>query len=194
MLSHFNRVWLFVTLWTVAHKTSPSVGFSRQEYWSCHALPQGIFSIQETWVSCIAGRLFIAKALGKTNWIYICRLNLTPKLSTCASYFPCKQSIWMDSNNMKISIFKSNLPFLTNILNILLLLLYSVFVCLFLLFFFLFLVNKQSHWNLETVPLHSMLLFFFSVHIFQFILIQFNQHLLNAIPFQTKLETTWKNL
>lgn len=33
---------------------------------------------------------------------------------------------------------------------------------------------------METVPLHSMLLFFFSVHIFRFILIQFNQHLLNS--------------
>ena len=27
-------VWLFVTLWTVAHQAPPSMGFSRQEYWS----------------------------------------------------------------------------------------------------------------------------------------------------------------
>ena len=33
---------------------------------------------------------------------------------------------------------------------------------------------------METVPLHSMLLFFFSVHIFQCILIQFSQQLLNG--------------
>ena len=42
VLSHFSRVWLFVTLWTVAHQAPLSVGFSRQEYWSglpCH--PQG---------------------------------------------------------------------------------------------------------------------------------------------------------
>ena len=32
--SHFNYVQLFVTLWTVAHQASPSMGFSRQEYWS----------------------------------------------------------------------------------------------------------------------------------------------------------------
>ena len=31
LLSH---VWLFVTPWTVAHQASPSMGFSRQEYWS----------------------------------------------------------------------------------------------------------------------------------------------------------------
>ena len=28
-----NCVRLFVTLWTVAHQSSPSMGFSRQEYW-----------------------------------------------------------------------------------------------------------------------------------------------------------------
>ena len=34
MLSCFSCVWLFVTLWTVAHQTALSMGFSRQEYWS----------------------------------------------------------------------------------------------------------------------------------------------------------------
>ena len=29
-----SRVQLFVTTWTVAHQAPPSVGFSRQEYWS----------------------------------------------------------------------------------------------------------------------------------------------------------------
>ena len=29
-----SRVRLFVTLWTVGHKASPSMGFPRQEYWS----------------------------------------------------------------------------------------------------------------------------------------------------------------
>ena len=27
-------VWLFATLWTVAYKAPPTMGFSRQEYWS----------------------------------------------------------------------------------------------------------------------------------------------------------------
>ena len=34
MLSHFSRVQLFATLWTVAHQAPLSMGFSRQEYWS----------------------------------------------------------------------------------------------------------------------------------------------------------------
>ena len=37
LLSHFSRVWLFSTPWTAAHQAPPSMGFSRQEYWSgCH--------------------------------------------------------------------------------------------------------------------------------------------------------------
>ena len=34
MLSHFSRVQLFVTPWTVAHQAPLSLGFSRQEHWS----------------------------------------------------------------------------------------------------------------------------------------------------------------
>ena len=34
MLSHFSRVQLHTTLWTVAFQALVSIGFSRQEYWS----------------------------------------------------------------------------------------------------------------------------------------------------------------
>ena len=34
MLSHFSRVQLFATLWTVAYQAPLSMGFSREEYWS----------------------------------------------------------------------------------------------------------------------------------------------------------------
>ena len=34
MLSHFSRVQLFATPWTVAHQSLLSLRFSRQEYWS----------------------------------------------------------------------------------------------------------------------------------------------------------------
>ena len=39
VLSWFSRVWLFVTLWTVAHQALLSMGFSRQEYWSGLSCP-----------------------------------------------------------------------------------------------------------------------------------------------------------
>ena len=32
--SHFSHVWLFATLWTVAHWTPLSIAFPRYEYWS----------------------------------------------------------------------------------------------------------------------------------------------------------------
>ena len=42
-----SRVWLFVTLWTVALQALPSVEFSRQEYWmGSHSLLLGIFPTQ----------------------------------------------------------------------------------------------------------------------------------------------------
>ena len=42
MLSCFHCVWLFATLWTVAHQDPLSMGFSRQEYWSgLPCLPPG---------------------------------------------------------------------------------------------------------------------------------------------------------
>ena len=47
MLSHFSRVRLFATPWTVAHQAPLSTEFCRQEYWS--GLParlQGIFLTQ----------------------------------------------------------------------------------------------------------------------------------------------------
>ena len=34
-----SHVWLFETLWTVAHQTPRSMGFSRQEYWSGLPIP-----------------------------------------------------------------------------------------------------------------------------------------------------------
>ena len=42
-----SRVRLFATLWTVAYQGPPSMGFSRQEYWSgLPCSPQGDLSNQ----------------------------------------------------------------------------------------------------------------------------------------------------
>ena len=37
--SEVSRVWLLVTPWTAAYQVPPSMGFSRQEYWSGVPLP-----------------------------------------------------------------------------------------------------------------------------------------------------------
>ena len=46
VLSCLSHVQLFVTPWTVAHQAPLSMGFSRQKYWSCCALFQGILPTQ----------------------------------------------------------------------------------------------------------------------------------------------------
>ena len=47
VFSHFSRVQLFVTPWTIACQAPLSIGFSRQGYWStgvrCHFFLQGCF-------------------------------------------------------------------------------------------------------------------------------------------------------
>ena len=39
MLSHFSRVQLCVTLWSIGHQVPLSMEFSRPEYWSGQSLP-----------------------------------------------------------------------------------------------------------------------------------------------------------
>ena len=65
--SHFSRVRLFATLWTVAHQAPLSMGFPRQEYWSGLPFPPagdlldpGIKHVSPALqvISCIAGRFF----------------------------------------------------------------------------------------------------------------------------------------
>ena len=65
VLSHFSQVQLFETLWTVAHQTPLSMGFSRQEYWSglpCPppgALPDPEIEPTSLMSPVLAGRFFI---------------------------------------------------------------------------------------------------------------------------------------
>ena len=51
-VNSLSRVWFFATPWTAAYQTPPSIGVSRQEYWSGLPLPSLIIrrSIQE-WAS-----------------------------------------------------------------------------------------------------------------------------------------------
>ena len=42
-----SRVWLLATPWTAAHQAPPSMGFSRQEYWSGVPLPSPLSRVSE---------------------------------------------------------------------------------------------------------------------------------------------------
>ena len=64
-LSHFSRVQLFATPWTVVHQASLSMGFSRKEYWSGLPCPPpgdlpnpGIKSASLYYLTCF-GRLVL---------------------------------------------------------------------------------------------------------------------------------------
>ena len=53
----FSRIWLLATPWTAAYKAPPSMGFSKQEYWSGVPLPslQRTDSLEKTlmlWKCC----------------------------------------------------------------------------------------------------------------------------------------------
>ena len=47
LLSHFSRVRLCATPWTAAYQAPPSMGFSRQEYWSGLPLPSLCLILQK---------------------------------------------------------------------------------------------------------------------------------------------------
>ena len=47
-----SRVRLFVTPWTAAYQAPPSMGFSRQEYWSGVPLPSPLYNSKCSKISC----------------------------------------------------------------------------------------------------------------------------------------------
>ena len=52
LLSHFSRVWLYVTPWTEAHQAPQSLGFSRQEHWSGLPFPSPMHESEKWKWSC----------------------------------------------------------------------------------------------------------------------------------------------
>ena len=69
ILSHFSCVWLFVTLWTIAHQAPLSMEFSRILEWVAIFSSRGSSQHRDGtciyWGSCIADRHFYHWAIGK---------------------------------------------------------------------------------------------------------------------------------
>ena len=91
VLSHFSRVRLFVTSWTVACQAPLSMGFSRQEYWSewvampsSRDLPDPGIELEFLMSPALASKFFtintIWKALLKIMCIYVLFAQLCPTL------------------------------------------------------------------------------------------------------------------
>ena len=83
MLSHFSPVQLFVTLWTVAHQSPLSMGFSRQEYWSglpCPPpgnLPHPGIELASLMSPALSGGFFTTSTTWETHlYTYMLRANL----------------------------------------------------------------------------------------------------------------------
>ena len=77
-----SHVWLFATLWTVAHQAALSMGFSRQEYWSGLPFPSPgdlFWPRDQTQVSCIAGRFFTLWAT-REAFIFISKEQLKKQI------------------------------------------------------------------------------------------------------------------
>ena len=52
-VNSLSHVWLFSTLWTAAYQAPPSMGFSRQKYWSGVPLPSPTNGYSLTYYQCV---------------------------------------------------------------------------------------------------------------------------------------------
>ena len=64
-----SRVRLLATPWTAAHQAPPSMGFSRQEYWSGVPLPSPLWSVGQQYFRTVE------QSILKGNWQQIGKEN-----------------------------------------------------------------------------------------------------------------------
>ena len=98
VLSHFNHVQFFATLWTVACHAPLSMGFSRQEYWSglpCFSPGDLPNSGNRTFISTfpvLASRRFTTSAMWEAQ---LTNIYIKCKLIKCSSQKT--YTGWMDT-------------------------------------------------------------------------------------------------
>ena len=103
-----GRVRPSVTPWTTAFQAPPSMGFSRQEYWSGVPLPSlryALGAIKNTFKLCSTWKIFKYHSLLHNNYqVSFFRL---PFLSPLLTYIPDSPSFWFFSSRNPLSfIFK----------------------------------------------------------------------------------------
>ena len=105
VLSHFSRVRLFATLWTVAHQAALSMGLPRQEYWcGLPCPPPGSSSWPKdqthiSYVSCTGTRILcychrlgnLTSSLITYNYREIIHVNIISYIQN--SYFSILQAL-----------------------------------------------------------------------------------------------------
>ena len=101
-----SSIRFFATLWTVARQASPSIGFSRQEYWSrlpCPPFRGSSWPRNQTRVSCIsctAGGFFTTKSSGKPITISVFLKNTQTKTKK-SQWLPWQSSSQDPSQQMQ---------------------------------------------------------------------------------------------
>ena len=108
LLSRFSRVRLLATPWTEAHQAPPSMGFSRQEYWSgvplpsldsLHGFPKKKFLVfSPHMMGSDQLRAFGALQHGAYSflmWLKPSAETSSPLSSSC--YFPVRHCFWLGS-------------------------------------------------------------------------------------------------
>ena len=81
-----SNVQLLATPWTAAYQAPPSMGFSRQEYWSGVSLPSPIASARRTFIgkvmSLLLNRLarFVIAFLPRSKYLF----NLMATVTICS--------------------------------------------------------------------------------------------------------------
>ena len=87
MSSCFSHVWLFVTLWTIAHQTPLSMGFSRQENWrGLPCPPPGDFpnpdiELVSLMSLALAGRFFTTNVTWTHAYLWLVHVDVCQKAS-----------------------------------------------------------------------------------------------------------------
>ena len=88
LLCRFSPVWLFATLWTIAHQAPLSMEFSRQELLEWVAIPFSrgpSWPRDQTWVSCIAGRFFTVWTIREAPWPRLLLLSRFSRVWLCVT-------------------------------------------------------------------------------------------------------------
>ena len=96
-----SRVWLFATPWTAAYQAPPSVGFSRQEYWSGVPSP----SLIDMHVFPLSWTLFPPSSSPYPSSFFHCTEILESRPSSHQAWKPCRvgwnvpgwQKLWIIS-------------------------------------------------------------------------------------------------
>ena len=99
LLSRFSRVRLCATPYTAAQQAPPSLGFSRQEYWSGVPLPSPLGSLTE--MQFLTSNSRVSDSVGKgSKSAFLTRLQVMPwafLVAKMIKHLPTVQETWAQS-------------------------------------------------------------------------------------------------